>query len=547
MAGRSVPAPLPVWEQQFYWVTEGVTVVYMLGSLYRASDDARRKDEPIHIEEGWAVLGRPMDNADFEWIFWSSYFLNLLPWICGHVLLSCTVTRHVSTAERKAVVCAIYGFLATSYLLGFGTMMVFLVLPVVLYLVSKLGSAKAVWLTSLLFLTFLNFGENALLQWAHDYHPGTDVDGWFYVCIFAWGSLFQRATAFALECVWARQSRSAPAPPPAQEIGAKGINNPTDDAKIVVPPLIPNPLPLVPGWLDLFLYIFYFPFFFTGPLLIYNKFHRQFQEPQPWTGRRLVEVVWKLARVLFWAWMNFVLVHFVYPHAINNNTVLLAQQSRWTIAAIGYSLGQLFMVKYLVFFGLPAQLARLDGFEPPAVPACISYIYCYSDMWRSFDRGLYDFMTRYIFIPLGGSQAGLAYRLTGSILCFAFVYYWHGAEYYLFLWCVLNFVETSLEQVGGWLEKTDVVKHRVYDKLSPAAIRRVRAVMSVPVFLMSVFAIFYFFGGTGSGAVFLRKLLIDIPWDCFVLFLMLVYCAIQNAMEIERLRLTKLRATKRRD
>ncbi|XP_076445674.1 protein-cysteine N-palmitoyltransferase HHAT-like [Babylonia areolata] len=517
MTNRNVPPPLPMWEQCLCWITESVTIIYMFYSLYHASEDSRQKNEPIQIESGWAMIGRPMDSADDEWTFWSSYFWDLLPWMCGHVLVSCVCTKYIGSPEIKAFLYSLYGFLATCYLLGFWTVVVFCVLPVVSCMVARLGSAAAVWGVSLVFLTFLNFSENAMLQWTRSYYPDTDLEAWFYVCIFAWGGLFQRSTAFALECVWAQQAKAGAHPP------------------------VPHPLPQVPSWLDMLFYVFYFPLFFTGPLMIYNKFHRQFREPQQWSNRRLQDIVWKLVRILFWAVMNIVILHFIYPHAINGNSTVLAQQSRMTIAAIGYSLGQLFMVKYLVLFGLPAQLARLDGFEPPAVPACISYIYCYSDMWRAFDRGLYDFMTRYIFIPLGGSHAGLVYRVTGSVMCFAFVYYWHGAEFFLFLWCVLNFVETSLEQLGAWLEKTDIVRNAIYSNLSPAAVRRVRAVMSVPMFLMSVFAIFYFFGGTGSGLVFLRKLLIDIPWDSFAVFLTLVYCAVQNAMEVERLGLTKVR------
>ena len=539
MPGRSVPAPLPVWEQALYWITEVVTIVYMLYSLYHASEAAWRRNEPIRIEGGWAVIGRPKDAADFEWEFWSSYFLTVLPGLCGHVIVSLTATALVTSLRARYTILTVYSVLVLSYLLGLYTVLLLCVQPVVLYLVSNLGSTKLVWLTTLIFLTVLNYYENGLAQWLYSFHERDDFSPWFYMCVFVWANLCQRATGFALERVWVHQSQTTP-------LAAEG------DAVRNGSQLAPNfggwrTLTEVPGWLDLFFYMFYFPLFFTGPLIVYDSFHQQAEHPQPCTRARLGDVVFKLARILFWAVLNSVLLHFLYAHAINGNSLVLAKQSRWTLAAIGYLLGQFFMVKYLVLFGLPAQLARLDGFEPPAVPACISYIYCYSDMWKFFDRGLYNFLKRYIFIPFGGSRAGLGRQVLGSVLCFAYIFYWHGAEFYLFLWTVINFVETGLEQVGAWLENTCIVRTYLYDRLSPAGKRRIRAVVSVPMFLMSVFAIFYFFGGTDSGIIFLQRLLVEIPWGSFSLFMLLVYCAIQNAMEVERLGLSKLKVSAHRD
>ena len=541
MPGRRVPAPLPVWEQALYWIIEVATILYMLYSLYNASEDAWRRNEPIKIEEGWTVIGRPKDAADFEWEFWSSLFWTVLPALCGHIILSHSLTACVASQTAKHIFLTLYGMTVVSYLLGFYTVLFMCIQPVVLYLVSKLGSTKLVWLTTLIFITVLNCYEDGLAQWLYRYNEGDNFSPWFYMCVYVWAYLCQRATGFALECVWQHQSPAVPQPAEGSSDSSNSFQerDSTNEKQTAAGGWCV--LTEKPDWLDLFFYMFYFPLFLTGPLIVYHSFHRQVKHPVPCTRVRLGDIMFKLARILCWSAMTMVILHYLYVHAINSNSAVLAKQSRWTLAAIGYLLGQLFMVKYVVLFGLPAQVARLDGFEPPTVPACISYIYCYSDMWKYFDRGLYDFMKRYIFIPFGGSRAGLSRQILGSVLCFAYIFYWHGAEYYLFLWCVVNFVETGLEQVGAWLENTDTVRTFLYNNLSPAGKRRIRAVMSVPMFLMSVFAIFYFFGGTDSGVIFLQKLLIDIPWSSFSLFILLVYCAIQNAMEVERLGLAKFK------
>ncbi|KAK7463226.1 hypothetical protein BaRGS_00038211 [Batillaria attramentaria] len=559
---RRLPPPLPAWEQAMYWTCELFTLGYMMYSLYCASEDGWRKNEPLRIEEGWSFLNRPRDNADFEWEFWSDCFWKIFPWICGHVLISQALQLFSCDRNKRCLLLTLYGMWAISYFLGVRTVLFLCVQPVVLYVASMLGSSALVWIVSVAFLTLLNYADERTGQWLYrgDQSNTGNFHHWFYLYVFLWANMCQRATSFALECVWSKRKLNKHSSPSTEEsnvedkqtdgcenTGERSDRNQQLEQHTKVYSKQCDPWPTLdefPGWVDMMFYMFYLPLFFTGPLIVYSNFHEQTRVPNRLTRQRLKDIILRLLRIMFWAILNNVLLHYFYAHAINSSTSVLKHQNRWTLAAVGYTLGQFFMTKYVVMFGLPAQVARLDGFEPPNVPACISYIYCYTDMWKSFDRGLYDFMKRYIFIPWGGSRAGFARQIQGSILCFVFVFYWHGAEYYLFLWCLFNFLEAILEQMGGLLEETAIVKRLIYSRLTPAGIRRIRAVMSVPVFLMSVFAIFYFFGGTDSGEIFLNKLLFNIPWDSFIVFMLLVYCAIQNAMEVERLGLAKLRNSK---
>ena len=51
----------------------------------------------------------------------------------------------------------------------------------------------------------------------------------------------------------------------------------------------------------------------------------------------------------------------------------------------GLALAQVlfFYVKYLVLFGVPALLMRLDGLTPPPLPRCVSTMFSFTGMWRS--------------------------------------------------------------------------------------------------------------------------------------------------------------------
>lgn len=50
----------------------------------------------------------------------------------------------------------------------------------------------------------------------------------------------------------------------------------------------------------------------------------------------------------------------------------------------GLALAQVlfFYVKYLVLYGVPALLLRMDGLKPPALPRCVSMMHSFTKMWR---------------------------------------------------------------------------------------------------------------------------------------------------------------------
>lgn len=41
-----------------------------------------------------------------------------------------------------------------------------------------------------------------------------------------------------------------------------------------------------------------------------------------------------------------------------------------------------FYIKYIVIYGLPGNIARLDQIIPPYTPTCVTATYKYSEDWR---------------------------------------------------------------------------------------------------------------------------------------------------------------------
>lgn len=66
----------------------------------------------------------------------------------------------------------------------------------------------------------------------------------------------------------------------------------------------------------------------------------------------------------------------------------------WALYGLGYCMGQFFLNKYVVIYGISKTLCNLDNVKAPPPPKCIARIHLYSDMWKHFDRGLYKFLIK---------------------------------------------------------------------------------------------------------------------------------------------------------
>ena len=67
--------------------------------------------------------------------------------------------------------------------------------------------------------------------------------------------------------------------------------------------------------------------------------------------------------------------NFKIKQLFRHETKLLSLMDLWTLAGIGYSIGQFFMMKYVFFYGITRPFMKADGIDPPDHPKCIGTIY----------------------------------------------------------------------------------------------------------------------------------------------------------------------------
>uniref|UniRef100_A0A2H8TZR4 Protein-cysteine N-palmitoyltransferase Rasp n=2 Tax=Melanaphis sacchari TaxID=742174 RepID=A0A2H8TZR4_9HEMI len=205
-------------------------------------------------------------------------------------------------------------------------------------------------------------------------------------------------------------------------------------------------------------------------------------------------------------------------------------------------MGQFFFIKYTFIYGTVITIARFDEFfEPPKPPKCISRIYLYSDMWRSFDRGLYDFLKEYIYRPSGyhSENVSLTSKLTRSFMCFTFIFIWHGLSWEVFLWTLFNFIGITLETLARVFGKTSYYLHYVKRNLSDSNERRFLAFITSPLTMLSAISNFFFFGGIDAGLSFFEAIFLLNTWIENIIIIIIFYSMCQISIEFNHYKKSK--------
>ena len=194
------------------------------------------------------------------------------------------------------------------------------------------------------------------------------------------------------------------------------------------------------SFLNLLIYIFYPPFYFSGPTIMYHSFIFQLKNYKENTHNQFFfpKKIFYLFRCLFIFLIFEIFNHYLYVNAImtNKNNIWLFQEFRKN--------NSYFYLSYLAFnnlvfiylkFSLIWKVARYWGwadgiYSEENMNRCIYNNYTFEGFWRQWHRSYNIWLIRYMYIPLGGKKK----KILNTFIIFSFVALWHDLRLNLLLW-----------------------------------------------------------------------------------------------------------------
>uniref|UniRef100_A0A8C3AS42 Hedgehog acyltransferase n=1 Tax=Cyclopterus lumpus TaxID=8103 RepID=A0A8C3AS42_CYCLU len=464
-----------------YWVLSFGSHLYSFYQLHIFS-----KEHEAGLERELEKVGCfYQDPTDFEWTFWTQWAKKSLLWtLVGHGVISRLTS--IFYPKFRVPALTIYGFLAASSVLGIKGVGVLLVHLGLSFSVAQLRKPALSWAINLLLLSTLHIQPLQEIQ--RDWYKTEEE---YYLLLFSVAVCGLRFISFSLEHCWA----------PAERGGVVQL-----------------------CWL--FSYTFYHPFFYNGPIITYQDYIEQERD-----GDKSVfsYLVLRVGRIILWWCIAEYLIHVMYMHSIQSNETYLEILPPWALGGLALALVQFFFVKYLVLFGLPSMLATLDKLVPPKLPRCVSIMYSFTGMWRHFDEGLYRWLIRYIYVPLGGSRHGHLSKMLSTGLAFGFVCLWHGGHDYLQYWALMNWAGVLVENGLKPLFASSFIRSIV--NFSAPMERRCIALLSAFSTAMLILSNLVFLGGIHVGRIFWKRVFIQ-GWSTTAPpMLAFLYCFAQVGLE----------------
>ncbi|XP_017558036.1 protein-cysteine N-palmitoyltransferase HHAT isoform X1 [Pygocentrus nattereri] len=508
MSAKMELAELPRWEMAVYWFLSFASHLYSFYEVHRFSKEHEESlDREVQLEKGYLIWGFRKDPTDFEWSFWSEWAWQSLLWtLIGHAVVS--KLFGVYLPQSRKVILTLYGMLAAWWLLGSRGIAVLMLHLSVSLAVAQLCSPILCWGCALVLLSTLHISSLQDMQ-----RGWYDSDERYYLLLFSTAVCALRCISFSLELCWNPLLVRAP--------GQQRSSLQFRKMRMFIMQLY-----------NLTAYCFYHPLFYNGPIITYRDFSQQMEKPVC-----KVSAVWALCRIMrvcVWWCLAELMIHLMYMHAIQNNETYLNILPPWALGGLALAVVQFFYVKYLVLFGVGSLLVTLDGLNPPPLPRCVSIMYSFQGMWRHFDVGLYKWLIRYLYVPLGGSRRGFFQKLVSTALAFSFVCFWHGCHDYLQWWALLNWVGVLVENAIALLLSSAPLHHIIVRFLSPRMQRRGLAFISAFSTAMLILSNLMFLGGIHVSWVYWKRVFVQ-GWSNVALPMVgFLYCFAQVGLDFDQ-------------
>uniref|UniRef100_A0A668AAE0 Hedgehog acyltransferase like, b n=1 Tax=Myripristis murdjan TaxID=586833 RepID=A0A668AAE0_9TELE len=454
--------------------------------------NANRKTFKSSVKPGWYYFGRKMDTADFEWMMWFSTFReHILFALSGHVLFAkiCSMLA----PQHRSLVYMVYGLLAVWTSMGWTYVTLILSHCILLYSISLVKLRWLCFVTGL--ATLATFKCEPFVSWQADFVQG-DFELRHVLFYGGCGFTIMRCISFALENCERKE-------------GNYNI-------------------------LELLKYNFYLPFFYFGPIMTFDKFYVQANNPNLARKERemwniSVQGLIHLAAIL----VVDILFHFMYILTIPSDVKLLNVLRCWLCVAVGLAYTNLVYdwVKAAVMFGVINTVSRLDHLDPPKPPKCITMLYVFAE--THFDRGINDWLCKYVYDYLGGKHNNVLEELVATLCTFGVTILWLGPCQVVLIWAFFNCFGLNFEL---WTAKFFSMEPFASFEMamSEAMSRRIRAIFNTFNFWTIVLYNILALNSLDFAKLVAKRLLLRGFPITTIIVMFVTYCLIQVIKERER-------------
>ncbi len=214
------------------------------------------------------------------------------------------------------------------------------------------------------------------------------------------------------------------------------------------------------SFLDLALFVGFFPQLVAGPIVLAKEFLGQLDEKRT---RADVRVRWAL--ILFF--VGFIkkscLSDYLSPFVdtVYQAPGVVDSYTAW-VGILAFS-GQIYC-DFSGYTDMAIACAALLGYRLPKNFAAPYLSLSMGELWKRWHITLGRWFFEYVYIPLGGSRRGIVRSMWNLWLVFVLSAIWHGAGMTYILWGVIHATFIVLERMalGRWLGKLPVVGRLLY-------------------------------------------------------------------------------------
>ncbi|XP_071800996.1 protein-cysteine N-palmitoyltransferase HHAT-like [Asterias amurensis] len=497
---KTTEGKLPVPELAVYLTFVVITFSTAFYNVYISSQEHVEAFSSYMLERGWSIFGNShKDVADFEWSYWHAMVTPVTILLTlGHIILGRVVEKTIPKWRKHFIFG--YGMVSLLCIFGAQAVLVFILYTLAAYLASRTKSAVVVW--AVILLEILSTNTEFFSSHLTFLFPNEEL---FNHVVFSTAMCQLRLLSYCLEyCKSTKRTTAAT---------QQGYTNENWD------------------FFSVMSYNFYFPLFATGPVMTFDKFSQQINKsPRPFSKEELKRILKEFMRYIFWAVFADVVLHFLYFPSFHQVWYKFQFLPTWSLGGIGLCHLLFFQIKYVVTYGIPRTIALFDRVEAPLPPACVLSIYTFQDMWRYFDRGLNSLLISTIYIPVGGSQRGFLRQLLASMLCFSFVFFWHGVEVYLLYWALINWLGVVVEITAQKAVEQFGILTFLNSKMSPSAVFRVLGLFLTLNYMLLALSNLVFLGGQRVAYTYYHRIIVSgWPWPLLTFF-----CTFYSVLQLTR-------------